>query len=91
MFNNVAYEQKTIDVMPGDKIILYTDGVTDCRDSDGQMFGHERLVEMVKNNPDSNTYRLTHFIVEELGEFAGAAARQDDLTLLILELENDKK
>ncbi|HOX28849.1 MAG TPA: SpoIIE family protein phosphatase [bacterium] len=87
MFGNVSYEEKTMKVKPGDKIILYTDGVTDCRNQQGEMFGHERLVELVNTNPDANSYRLTHFIVEELEDFAGKAARQDDLTLLIIEIK----
>jgi len=87
MFNNVIYEEKSWRVKRGDKIILYTDGVTDCRNQTGDMFGHERLLELIKENPKSNSYRLTHFIVEELEDFAGKAARQDDLTLLIIEIQ----
>ncbi|MFA6448037.1 MAG: SpoIIE family protein phosphatase [bacterium] len=87
MFNNVVYEEKTMRVHPGDKVILYTDGVTDCRNQTGDMFGHERLIELIKANPKANSYRLTHFIVEELEEFAGKAARQDDLTLLVIEMQ----
>ncbi len=87
MFNNVIYEEKSWHVKRGDKIVLYTDGVTDCRNQNGDMFGHEHLVELVKENPRSNSYRLTHFIVEELEDFAGKAARQDDLTLLIIEIQ----
>jgi phosphoserine phosphatase RsbU/P len=87
MFNNVIYEEKSMTVLPGDKVILYTDGVTDCRNQKGDMFGHERLLKMITDNPTANSYRLTHFIVEELEEFAGKAARQDDLTLLVIEIQ----
>jgi serine phosphatase RsbU (regulator of sigma subunit) len=87
MFNNIIYEEKTKAVNPGDKIILYTDGITDCRNQTGEMFGHDRLLELIRNNADANSYRLTHFVVEELEEFAGKATRQDDLTLLIIEVQ----
>jgi phosphoserine phosphatase RsbU/P len=87
MFSNVIYEEKTMTMLPGDKVILYTDGVTDCRNQTGDMFGHERLLEMIRDNPKANSYRLTHFIVEELEEFAGKASRQDDLTLLVIEIQ----
>jgi len=87
MFNAVSYEEKRMQVQSGDKIILYTDGVVDSRNSEGTMFGYERLVQMVRENPSANSYRLTHFLVEELEEFAGNVKRQDDLTLLVLEVE----
>lgn len=89
MFTNVSYEEKKMKIVPGDKIILFTDGVTDCRNPAGEMFGHERLEELIKKYPEANSYRLTHFIVEELEEFAGKAARQDDLTLLIIEVQEN--
>ncbi len=91
MFSNIAYEEKTLSVCPGDKIILYTDGVTDCRNQEGEMFGHEQLVELVKKNAPANSYRLTHFVVEELEDFAGKAPRQDDLTLLVIEVQDQDK
>lgn len=90
MFNAVTYEEKRMSVESGDKIIFYTDGVVDSRNAEGAMFGYERLVQMVKENPTANSYRLTHFLVEELEEFAGSVPRADDLTLLILEVDLDK-
>ncbi|HOO55937.1 MAG TPA: SpoIIE family protein phosphatase [bacterium] len=89
MFNNVTYQEKSKSVQPGDKIILYTDGVTDCRNNKGEMFGFDRLRDLVLQNPDANTYRLTHFIVEALEDFAGQAPRQDDLTVLIFEIQEN--
>ncbi len=90
MFSKVLYEEKTIDVLPGDKIILFTDGVVDTRNMDGGMFGFDRLVSTVKRYKDSNSFRMTHFIVEELEEFAGDAPRQDDLTLIVIEIQEKK-
>lgn len=88
MFSKVLYQENSIDIMPGDKIVLFTDGVVDSRNPDGSMFGFERLVSTVKQYKDANSFRMTHFIVEELEEFAGDAPRQDDLTLLVIEIED---
>ena len=87
MFSSVTFEEKRMPIKPGDKIILYTDGVVDCRNEKGTMFGHDRLIQKVRENPDANSFRLTHFLVEELEEFAGGMSRQDDLTILILEVD----
>ncbi|MEW5946223.1 MAG: SpoIIE family protein phosphatase [bacterium] len=87
MFPGVRYERKTMKLAPGDKIILYTDGAVESRNEQGAMFGTERLVERVKFYSGANSYQLTHNIVEDVGEFAGATPRLDDLTILVVELE----
>lgn len=87
MFSSVTFEEKRMPVESGDKIILYTDGVVDSRNDKGSMFGQERLIQRVRENPSANSYRLTHFLVEEIEEFAGDTPRQDDLTILIIEIE----
>lgn len=89
MFSSVTFEEKRMPVLPGDKIILYTDGVVDSRNDKGSMFGQDRLIQKVKENPSANSYRLTHFLVEEIEEFAGETPRQDDLTILIIEIEEN--
>jgi serine phosphatase RsbU (regulator of sigma subunit) len=89
MFSSVTFQEKTMPLQKGDKVILYTDGVVDSRNESGSMFGHDRLVQKVKENPNANSFRLTHFLVEELEEFAGDTPRQDDLTLLILEVGDE--
>lgn len=87
MFASVNYERKTLELKPGDKIVLYTDGVVECRDLKGGMLGYDRFVEMVRSYPDDNSYQLTHNIIEDIGAFAGTAKRSDDLTLFVIEIE----
>lgn len=89
MFSSVTFQEKVMPLQMGDKVILYTDGVVDSRNENGSMFGYERLVQRVKENPNANSFRLTHFLVEELEEFAGETPRQDDLTLLIFEVGDE--
>ena len=91
MFAGVNYERKSIPVQPGDKIILYTDGVVETRNAEGMMFGLDRLTQRVQAYPAANSFQLTHFLVEDIGEFAGATPRQDDLTILVVGIEEDSK
>ncbi|MFH1537805.1 MAG: SpoIIE family protein phosphatase [bacterium] len=87
MFAGVNYERKTVGLKPGDKVVLYTDGVVECRNIKGEMLGFDRFVEMVRAYPDANSYQLTHNIIEDIGRFAGTAKRADDLTLFVVEIE----
>jgi len=91
MFSKVIYEENSIKVQPGDKIVLFTDGVVDSRNPDGKMFGLENLKKIITDNAAANSYRLTHFVVEELEEFAGTAPRQDDLTVIIITIQDYRK
>lgn len=88
MFSKVIYQEKQVKVKPGDKIILYTDGVVDSRNKDGDMFGLDNLKKTIRNNKSSNSFRLTHMVVEELELFAGGAHRHDDLTLIVVEIQD---
>lgn len=87
MFAGVNYEVKTFALRPGDKLILYTDGVVESRNSAGELLGSEAFIEMVKGYANVNSFQLIHNLIEDVGEYAGAAKRQDDLTLLVVELE----
>jgi serine phosphatase RsbU (regulator of sigma subunit) len=71
---------------PGDRILLYTDGITEARDADGVLFGLERLVDLVERHaaaglPVAETARrISHAVRDHQG---GPPA--DDATLLLLE------
>lgn len=88
MFSKVIYQEKQIQVKTGDKIILYTDGVVDSRNKNGDMFCLDNLKKTIKHNKNANSFRLTHMVVEELELFAGGAHRHDDLTLIVIEIQD---
>jgi serine phosphatase RsbU (regulator of sigma subunit) len=71
---------------PGDRLLLYTDGVTEARDVDGAEFGVERLIDLTERHADSGLpppetlRRVSHAVLEHQG-----GRLQDDATLLLLE------
>ncbi|MCW5982471.1 MAG: SpoIIE family protein phosphatase [Bryobacteraceae bacterium] len=79
------YEVRTSSLAPGDKLIVYTDGLTDARSEDGQVFGVKRLMSMLKRLRCAGCEELHQAIVEELEEFTGEAEQADDVTLLVVE------
>ena len=68
----------------GDKIILYTDGVTEAMDCSKQLFGEERLLKTLAAN-DATPEEFVHLIRTEVSEFAGSEPQSDDITLLVME------
>lgn len=79
-------EQKALEI--GDKIILYSDGVTELQAPTGDLFGVERLRSLARDNTDRPIKELLDTIHSSLVEFGGGHAPQDDLTLLGIEFEH---
>ncbi len=75
---------KTI-LLPGDYIVLYTDGVTEAMNINNEEFGEERLVRLLENiQGKKNVKESTQLILDATREFAGEAEQSDDITILIL-------
>lgn len=80
------YEQFAFTLKPGDKVIMYTDGVTEVHNPDGLMSGEDMFIEIIKRNLHLSSERLCDKIYEELMLFSGEnKSMDDDFTLLIAE------
>jgi serine phosphatase RsbU (regulator of sigma subunit) len=77
--------QKSVTLNKGDKIILFTDGVTEARNADNNMFTMERLVETVKQAPLLSAQDLLSYIDEKIQQFIGDTPPWDDITLVVME------
>lgn len=69
---------------PGDRLLLYTDGVTEAQGADGSMFGDRRLVEVLRST-DGDAAAVQSAVADAVTAFSDGAA-QDDLTLLVVRL-----
>jgi predicted ester cyclase len=80
----MEYEQKEIELDPGQGLLFYSDGLVEAHDPKGEMFGFPRLRELVAKQSAERSLR--DFIMEELYSFTGENWEQeDDITLLKLE------
>ncbi len=73
-----------IQLYPGDTIVLYTDGVTEAEDSNGELYGLKRLTQVVKENWQKSAEEIKQAVVDNLYEYMGQQKLQDDITLVIL-------
>jgi len=81
----VPFEEETIFLEKGDKLILYTDGMTDCRNSSGEFFGMEGLLGHLSKKRDMPIAGLLRCVLGELLEFGGSSCAEDDISLLGME------
>ena len=81
---DVEYEEIAIRLHPGDKLVLYTDGVTEARKGD-EFFGLESLEKAIRDFGDLSAQGLADAIVSRISEFSGGQFA-DDVTMVILGL-----
>lgn len=86
MFENVRYEQETIDLRPGEMIVIYTDGATEALNLRGEEFGVDRLCQTIDRFAHENATALCDRIYESIRSFEQTAERHDDLTLMIIKI-----
>jgi len=77
------YENGEISINAGDRLILFTDGVTEAQDDHGEEFGEQRLIELLFRYRELNAVSLKDRITDALAAF-GSGRLHDDLTLLVL-------
>jgi len=76
----------TYDLGAGDRVLLFTDGVTEARVAEGEEFGEARLLELLEKNREASAVDLQKIILEAAGEFCGGHWH-DDATLIVIAVE----
>jgi serine phosphatase RsbU (regulator of sigma subunit)/CHASE2 domain-containing sensor protein len=78
------YHAETVSLHPGDRLVLYTDGVTDAECATGTRFGRERLAAIASAGSGETATQTVARIVDSLQAHVGNGAPADDITLLVL-------
>lgn len=78
------YHAYRLTLVPGDKIFLYTDGVTEAMDASGAMYSEGRLLERLNACCESSVQKILAGVKADVSSFAGDAEQSDDITMLAL-------
>ncbi len=84
---NQEYRQDTVEVQSGDYLVFFTDGITEVKNSQGEEFGDDRLIELLKRNYREGAAKLRSSILEEIRRFSARKELSDDVTLIIIYVE----
>lgn len=80
------YEEAAVSLSAGDKIILYTDGIIEARNGDGEMLGEEEFITMIRGNSPLSAGDFCRRMYDDLLNFTGNGRRfEDDFALLVAE------
>lgn len=85
LFRDQSYEERELPLYPGDRIVLFTDGVSEAGDPAVELFGEERIEELVADSGRLTAEELQRTILETARAFGGGEV-DDDLTLVAVRI-----
>ena len=81
---NLEYREASVTLAPGDTLILYTDGVSEAMNSEGEEFGVDRLMRIFNERAPASAKEANEVILQAVVEFADGYPQSDDVTCLVL-------
>ena len=84
MEKSARFAETTITLDRGDIVVFYTDGLTECESESGQLFGLERLQEVVLAHHEDDPELIVASALSALETFAGGRPRDDDVTIVVM-------
>jgi sigma-B regulation protein RsbU (phosphoserine phosphatase) len=82
-FPFATYEESRIDLQSGDLLVCFTDGITEPENEYGEMFGEERLIDLIAKNSHRSEEQIIELVLESVHEWTASEELQDDMTILM--------
>ncbi len=77
------YDESKVQLRAGDLLVCYTDGITEPENEYGEMFGEERLIELVSKNTDRDESDIIERVMEAVRQWTGVPELSDDMTVVL--------
>jgi sigma-B regulation protein RsbU (phosphoserine phosphatase) len=84
---DARYDDRPVALEPGDVLVLYTDGVSEAESPSGELFGTQRIEQVMARLADRGAKDILEGLVESVHEWTGERGPSDDLTLLVLKVK----
>jgi sigma-B regulation protein RsbU (phosphoserine phosphatase) len=84
---DAVLEEHQRSLVPGDLIVLYTDGITEAMDEAGELFGDAALARVLSGPAGADAAAVRERVVREVRAFVGTAEPQDDMTMVVVKLQ----
>ncbi len=81
----ISYKEYVLELNPGDKLFVYTDGVPEATAEGGEMFGMERMTAALNRCAEGSPEQILGSVRSAVDDFVGDAEQFDDLTMMCLE------
>jgi len=84
---DAPFQSKVCPLITGDVLVLYTDGITEGMNENGEMYGEVRLQESIRSAVDLPAKEILAHILDDLKKFCGNAPQYDDITLMVIQVK----
>lgn len=81
-----AFRVEAMTYEPGTRLVLYTDGIPECLNEKGEMYSDRRFRRLIQGISSHDVHAMTEAVFADVKNFAGAAAQNDDITFVAIEL-----
>ncbi len=85
-----SYEEEELQLNPGDKIVMYTDGIIESRNIKGELYGNNRLEKTIKFSTALPQKKFTELLIKDIMKFCKHRPLQDDMSVLALQVSLDR-
>jgi len=82
IIDGIGFSSQTLQLNPGDSLLLYTDGISEAMDVDYQAYGEQRLCELVTGLAHDSAQELVETVIADVNSFTTGAEQSDDITLM---------
>ena len=89
--DGLTYPEYKLNLTPGSKIFVYTDGVTEAKNKNNEQYGMDRALSALNENPNATPEQLCKLARQRISEFVGPADQFDDITMLCLQFNGPQK
>jgi serine phosphatase RsbU (regulator of sigma subunit) len=84
ILREATFVAASVDLQPGDTLVLFTDGVVEAFNSAGEEFTDARWLRLIRDLPNLPAQATMQYLMQQVGQFVGATRQSDDITCLVL-------
>jgi len=88
---DMKYKEQSVQLVRGDVVYLYTDGVTEAEDHDHRLFGEERLLNCFSGKSESDSADIIETVKASIERFINGNSQFDDMTMFCFKWKNDQQ
>jgi sigma-B regulation protein RsbU (phosphoserine phosphatase) len=85
MFDFASYQSRTFHLGQGDILVVYSDGLTDAENPEKEMFGEERLRQLIQQVAPSGSHAVEQGLLKAIEAFTQGTPQTDDITFVVVE------
>jgi sigma-B regulation protein RsbU (phosphoserine phosphatase) len=85
LFDFASYPSRTLHLDKGDILVVYSDGLTDAQNQQEEMFGEERLLQIIRQEAPSGSPAIEQRFLKAIEEFTQGMPQTDDITFVVVE------